>query len=117
MLICQRGQKHLVAFPMWCPPWHPLSQFLRRLSPVVSPHMPTPGLMGRGSCFKSEVSNDTLINERKKKNHPTSTFITAQTPAPSSPTLLLTTIRRLTLLLENYFYVINVCFLVYKCLI
>lgn len=70
LLICQRGQKHLVAFPMWCPPWHPLSQFLRRLSPVVSPHMPTPGLTGRGSCFKSEVSNDTLINKRKKKTTP-----------------------------------------------
>lgn len=49
------------------------------------------------------------------KNKPT--FITAQAPAPSSPTLLLMTIRWLTLLLENYFYVINVCFLVYKCLI
>lgn len=80
MLICQRGQKHLVAFPMWCPPWHPLSQFLRRLSPVVSPHMPTPGLMGRGSCFKSEVSNDTLINERKKKKTPHLNFHNCPNP-------------------------------------
>lgn len=65
------------------------------------------------SCFKSGVTNDFFFQLRKKRKA-TSTFPAPATPHPA--TFAAATIL-LPRLLGNYFYVINVRFLVYKCLI